>query len=935
MLPRLLLVTAGIMTAVPALAQQRDLSVRLPVDPAVTIGVFDNGLRYYIRANSRPENRAELRLVVNAGSVLEDDDQLGLAHFVEHMAFNGTRNYPKQELTEYLEHIGMRFGPDINAYTDFDETVYILTVPTDSTAVFQQAFQILEDWAHQVSFDDAEIDLERGVVIEEWRLGRGASARMRDKQFPVLFRDSRYAERLPIGVPSILETFDYATLKRFYRDWYRPDLMAVIAVGDFDVSRVEELIRRHFAHLPAASDSRERVVYQVPDHSETLVAIATDPEATGSNVSVYYKQPLREVETVGAYRQSIVEALYNNMLNTRFFEITQMPDAPFLEAGSGQGRFVRSNEVYFLGAGVRDGGVIEGLDGVLTEAARVARFGFTQSELLRAKSNLLRAMELAYAEREKTPSNRYASEYVRAFSEAEPIPGVEYEYELYREFVPLVSLDEVDRLAREWLVDQNRVILVSAPDKQGVEVPGEAELLAVFDAVDRKEIEPYEDVPAGEQLMADVPVPSEIVSEEYMEPIGVTVWQLGNGVRVLLKPTDYQDDQVLFRATSPGGHSLVDDPQFLAAATAATVVSQGGVGELSLVDLQKVLAGKAVSVRPTISQSTEGTSGAASPRDLTTMFQLIYLYFTAPRMDESAFRAFKQRLEASLQNSGANPRSVFGDTVTVTMSQHHYRTRPLTVGLLEEMNLETSFSFYRDRFADAGDFTFVFVGSFDLDSIRPLVQTYLGGLPSIGREETWRDPGIDPPKGVIRKTVRRGLEPQSQTRIIFTGNLPYTRENRHVLQSMTQVLQTWLRETLREELGGTYSVSVGASASQFPKERYRIDIAFGSAPERADELASVIFNHIDSLKTTGPSLDDVVKVQESQRRARETNLRRNEYWLGQLIGRVNDGTDPRQISTEAVLTERLDPAMIRNAARRFFDMNNYVHAVLLPERGSK
>ncbi len=933
MLPRLLLATAGIITAVPAFAQQHDLSLRLPVDPAVTTGVFDNGLRYYIRANSRPENRAELRLVVNAGSVLEDDDQLGLAHFVEHMAFNGTRNYPKQELIEYLEHIGMRFGADINAYTDFDETVYILTVPTDSTAVFQQAFQILEDWAHQVSFDDAEIDLERGVVIEEWRLGRGASARMRDKQFPVLFRDSRYAERLPIGVPSILETFDYATLKRFYRDWYRPDLMAVIAVGHFDVSRVEELIRRHFAHLPAASDSRERVVYAVPDHSETLVAIATDPEATGSDVTVYYKQPLREVETVGAYRQSIVEALYNNMLNTRFFEITQMPDAPFLGAASGQGRLVRSNEVYFLGAGVRDGGVIEGLDGVLTEAARVARFGFTQSELLRAKSNLLRAMELAYAEREKTPSNRYASEYVRAFSEAEPIPGVEYEYELYREFVPLVSLDEIDRLAREWLVDQNRVILVSAPDKQGVAVPGEAEILAVFEAVDQREIAPYEDVPAGAQLMADVPVPSAIVSEEHIEPIGVTAWQLGNGVRVLLKPTDYQDDQVLFRATSPGGHSLVDDPQFFAAATAATVVGQGGVGELSLVDLQKVLAGKAVGVQPTISQSTEGASGAASPRDLTTMFQLIYLYFTAPRMDESAFRAFKQRLEASLQNSGANPRSAFGDTVAVTMSQHHYRTRPLTVGLLEEMDLETSFSFYQDRFEDAGDFTFAFVGSFDLDSIRPLVQTYLGGLPSTGREETWRDPGIDPPKGVIRKTVRRGLEPQSQTRIIFTGNLRYSRENRHVLQSMSQVLQTWLRETLREELGGTYSVSVGASASQFPKERYRIDIAFGSAPERADELASVIFNHIDSLKTTGPSLDDVVKVQESQRRARETNLRRNEYWLGQLIGRINDGTDLRQIATDDALTERLDPAVIRNAARRFFDMNNYVHAVLLPEEG--
>ncbi len=931
MLRRLMPVVVTVLATTPLLGQERDLTEPLPIDPAVTMGVLDNGLRYFIRANTRPENRAELRLVVNAGSVLEDEDQLGLAHFVEHMAFNGTRNFPKQELVEYLERIGMRFGPDINAYTTFDETVYMLTVPTDTAEVFTRGFQILEDWAHQVSFDDTEVDLERGVVIEEWRLGRGASARLRDQQFPVVFRNSRYAERLPIGSPAVLQEFDYATLRRFYKDWYRPDLMAVIAVGDFDVAQVEALIRRHFGPIQGTESPRERMLFEVPGHDETLVTIATDAEATSSNVAVYYKQPLRETGTVGAYRQGIVDGLHNGMLNTRFFEITQQPDAPFLGAGSGRGRIVRSSEVSLLGAGVRDGGAVEGLDGILTEAARAARFGFTQSELERAKSNLLRGLEVAHAEREKTPSARYAAEYVRAFLEDEPIPGVEYEFEIHQRLVPTVSLREVNDVARAWLADRNRVILVDAPAKEGLTIPTEAELLAVFDLVDGKEIAPYEDTVTDAPLLAAVPTPAAIVNEERIEEIGVIDWRLENGVRVLLKPTDFQDDQVVFRATSPGGHSLAGDAQFFAAVTATAVVGQGGVGELSLVDLQKVLTGKAVRVQPTISQSSEGMSGAASPKDLATMFQLIYLYFTAPRADETAFGAFKQRLEASLANVGADPGSVFADTVSVTMSQHHHRARPLTAGLIEEMDLDASLGFYRDRFADAGDFTFVFVGNFDVDSIRPLVQTYLGGLPSTGREETWRDPSIDPPQGVIRKTVHRGVEPQSQTNIIFTGAVPYSRGSAYALQSMSQVLETWLRETLREELGGTYSVSVSGSVSRIPRERYRVNIAFGSAPERADELASVVFHHIDSLKTTGPSTDDVVKVQEAHRRARETNLRRNNYWVGQIVGRVIEGTDLREILRSGDLTEALDAATIQGAARRFFDLNNYLHAVLLPE----
>ena len=916
----------------PGPGSAQSLDTPLPVGPHVTVGTLDNGLRYYIRVNTRPEDRAELRLVVNAGSVLEDDDQLGLAHFAEHMAFNGTRNYPKQDLIDYLERVGMRFGPDINAYTDFDETVYMLTIPTDTAEVFEAAFQILEDWAHQVSFDDGEIDLERGVVIEEWRLGRGAAARMRDKQFPILFRDSRYAERLPIGEREILETFDYDTVKRFYRDWYRPDLMAVVAVGDFDATHVEQLIRQHFGHIVARGEDRERTLFDVPGHSETLVAVATDAEATTSGVSVYHKQPLREEGTVGAYRQSLVEALFNTMLNNRFFEVTQAPDAPFLGASSGQGRFVRSNGVYFLGAGVQDGGILAGLDGVLTEAERVVRFGFTESEMARTKTNMLRGIERAYAEREKTFSSRYAAEYVRAYLQDEPIPGIEYEYQLYQEWVPGITLDEIDGLAREWLVDRNRVILVNAPEKEGVTIPSDAQLLAVFDAVKAKEVTPYEDTVTDEPLVASVPAPAEIVDRAYLEAIDLTTWELANGVRVLLKPTDFQDDQVVFRATSPGGHSLVEDEDFIAALTASAVVSQGGVGAFSLIDLQKVLAGKAVRVQPGIFEVAEGISGSASPKDLETMFQLIYLYFAAPRKDETSFRAFRQRVLASLENRGADPGAVFGDSVTVTMSQHHFRTRPFTTEVLREMDLETSYAVYRDRFADASDFTFALVGNFDVDSLAPLIQTYLGGLPSTGREETWRDVNVTPPRGVVRTTVRRGVEPQSQTQIIFTGSQEYSREGSYAMRSMTAVLQTWLRETLREALGGTYSVGVGGGLSRIPRERYQVAISFGSAPERAEELAAVVFQHIDSLKTTGPSEDDIVKVQESQRRSRETSLRSNGYWLNQILEKDRYGSDLLEILTAEEMIDAITPAMVQEAAQRFFDMENFFHGVLLPER---
>ncbi|MFC1595505.1 M16 family metallopeptidase [Gemmatimonadota bacterium] len=903
---------------------------QLPVAPYITTGSFENGLRYYVRENGRPENRAELRLVVNVGSIVEDEDQLGLAHFVEHMAFNGTAHFEKMELVDYLESIGMSFGPSINASTSFDETMYMLTVPTDSIEAFEKAFLILEDWAHGLAFDHEEIDKERGVIIEEWRGGRGAGARMMDEQLPILFKDSRYAERLPIGEPDIIENFDPEVLKRFYRDWYRPDLMAVIAVGDFETGEVVDLIRRHFEHLENPPSARPRTFFEVPDHAETLFALATDPEASGTGVSVYFKQPLRPQGSVAAYRQGLVESLFNGILNRRLSELTQQADPPYLGGSSSQGLFIRTKEVYSLSAGVEDDGIERGLEALLTEAERVARHGFTETELDRQKLVMMRGIEQSFTEREKRYSSTFAAEYVRAFLYDEPIPGIEYEFDLYKRFVPGITLDSINRLAREWITEENRVIMANGPEKEGYRLPTEDEFMAVFAGVRDAGIAPYVDTVADAALMEELPVPGSVVSEAYTEEIDVTEWVLSNGARVILKPTDFNEDQIIFSAWSPGGTSLLDDADYYQANN-YTLITAGGVSEFSAVDLQKLLSGKVAGASISIAGLEEGLNGSASPKDLETMFQLLYLRFTAPRADSTIFVSLKTRMKASIENRAASPVAAFLDTVTAIVSQNHFRARPITEEMIDEWDLQRSLDFYRDRFADASDFTFLFIGNIDLETIRPLVERYIGGLPSIGRVETWRDVGIEYPSGVVKKEVRRGVEPQSQTILLFPGPFEYTRLNSYALTSMTEVLNIRLREKIREELGGTYGVNVGASVSRRPEEEYSITIMFGADPERMEELIGVVFDEIDSLGTFGPTPDYIQKVQESQRRARETNLRQNGYWMTNLAGRYRYGGDPREILTYEAIIDQLTPEMVRDAARKYFDLENYLQFTLYPE----
>jgi zinc protease len=906
------------------------LTTPLPVDSSVTIGKLPNGLRYYIRVNHEPRNRAELRLVVNAGSILEDSTQRGVAHFVEHMAFNGSTHFARQELVSYLESTGVRFGADLNASTSFDETIYRLTVPTDSAGLLSRGIQVLEDWAHGLTFDSSEIDRERGVVIEEWRRGRGASQRISDKIFPVLFAGSRYAKRIPIGDPETIRAVPRRTLVDFYDRWYRPDLMAVVAVGDFDRDSVERLIEQHFSALKPADGSPARPVYPVPPHDSTLVAVATDPEATSSAVAVYYLQPVREERTVGDYRQELVEDLYNSMLNSRFGEMAQRADPPFIGAGSAQGRVVRSSEAYVLSALVADGGIAKGLSALLTEAERVVQHGFTPTELERQKRELLRAVERAYDERDKLSSSSLVGDYVDNFLSGEPVMSVGEQWKLTQELVSGIQLSEVNRLAESWLGGKNRVITASAPARDSAEVPTGAQLVALADSVEAARVVAYVDSSATGDLVETPPKPGRVVGEKKFADVGVTEWTLSNGARVYLKPTDFKDDQLVFRAFSPGGTSLAADSIFVPARTATSVVVVGGVGRFSATELEKALAGKSVSVTPTIGAYQEGIAGGGSPKDASTIFQLIYLYFTAPRSDSTAFLSYQSRVKALIANRGANPAAAFSDTLEVILSRHHPRAEPLTSATFDRMNLGQSLSFYRDRFADASDFTFVFVGNIDTTAIKPLVERYIASLPSTHRKESWRDIGMDYPRGVIHRDVHKGSDEKSQTQIVFSGPFHYTRHDVYMLSALVDVLQIRLRDRLREQLGGTYSVGVSANPTPYPRERYAIAVGFGSAPGRVDELTRATFAEIDSLKKYGPTKADIEKVKEIELRERESAMRENASWLSLLSSYVHNGWELRDILAYGESVRNLKASDIRDAARKYLDEKNYVSVSLYP-----
>jgi zinc protease len=910
------------------------LTARIPTDAKIRIGTLPNGLRYYIRQNKKPEKRAELRLAINAGSILENDNQQGFAHFVEHMAFNGTTHFAKNDLVKYLQSIGVRFGADLNAYTSFDETVYILPIPTDTARIVDQAFTILEDWAHGLLFDAAESVNERGVVREEWRGGKGAGERMFKQILPIALKNSRYAQRLPIGTEESIMSATSASLRPFYQAWYRPELMAVIAVGDFDVAAIEAKIKAHFTKLTRRQNAPARVASTVPPNITPLVAIASDKEATSTDVSLYFKLPKSTTTTVGDYRRDLVESLYLRMLNGRLGEISQKPGAPFIGAGAGKGSFLaRDVDAFSLDAAVQDGGVERGLEALLVESRRVDQFGFLDAELERAKTNLLRSYERANAERDKSESGDYADEYIRNFLEGEVIPGIEYEYNITQRLLPTIRLSDVNQLAARWITDENRVVIVQAPQKDGISLPSENALLAVFDRASKASVVAYTENVSTEALVDALRPAGRIVSSRSIAgEAGVFEWRLSNGARVLVKPTDFKADEILFSGYSEGGTSLTPDSTFMSAALSSQIVGLSGIGQFNRIDLGKKLAGKAARVSVGIGEMNESVSGSASPKDLETLFQLTYLQFTGARLDTVAWAAFKENVKPFLENRSLAPEEVYSDTIQVTLSQGHFRSRPISSATFAEVNPNRAIAFFRDRFADAGDFTFAFVGNVDTASLKPLVEKYLASLPATGRKDSARVTGSPAPRGVIQKTVRKGMEKKASTLIVFSGTCSYSPESRVAMRALIDAFQIRLDETLREKLGGTYSPSVSGSCSRRPRQEYSIQVRFESSDANVDALSQAVFVLIDSMKNQGPRAADVDKVKEQIVRSREVDLKQNGYWLNGIVTRdQNNESIAGLLGPYDELVKRINAAQIQDAAKRYFDVANYARFVLLPQ----
>lgn len=906
-------------------------SAMLPLDPEIRTGRLDNGLTYFVRRNAKPENRAELRLAVNAGAVLESDDQRGLAHFLEHMAFNGTRDLPKHELVDFLQRIGLRFGADLNAFTAFDETVYQLTVPTDDPAQLDKSLLILENWANEVSLDPDEIDKEKGVVTEEWRLGRGPFQRVFDKVLPLLFAGSLYADRLPIGTKESIQAADKEKLTRFYRDWYRPDLMAVVIVGDFDPAAIEAKVKTLFGAIPKR-EGKARPTFAVPPTRETLVSLVEDPELPVTQIGINFKHPADPDGAVGDYRRGLVEALYHAMFNARLVEMAQSADPPFIMARSQDDSFVRPMVIYSLDAVVRDGGALRGFEALLREVERVDRHGFTATELARAKTDLLRGFEQAVKERDKAPSQPLADEYVRHFLEGEPAPGIEREAQLARRFTPTITLDEVNRLGAKWITPDNRLITASGPAKKDAALPSQEEVLALFAKVDQEELKAYVDQVRDEPLVAAAPQGQGVVAETKVPEVGVTEWKLANGTRVLLKPTDFQNDQILMGAYSPGGSSLFSDEDFPSGALAAQVLAQGGLGQFKQSELEKQLAGKVVNLDAQIGELEEGLEGEASPQDLETLLQLVYLKFTAPRLDPDAFKNFHDRMANFIANRPNVPAAVFQDEMTRALWGNHPRRRPPSLETLAQVKPDRVLAAYQDRFADASDFTFVFVGNFDPATIKPLIEKWIGGLPSIHRQETFRDLGLRFPAKAASFRFQKGVDPKSSLQFLWGGEAPWSREQAHLLDSLTDALQIELTDKIREEMGAAYGVGVGGGLQPRPVGTYQVAVRLQCAPDEVEPIVRAIREMADRYRREGPSQAVVDKVKQMQRREREVALRDNGFWLGILENYYANGLDPRLIPQHDKLVDSLTPAALKGAAERYLDPARSVVGVLDPEK---
>ena len=925
----LFLVVASIAVA------QSDDTQKIPTDPNVKIGKLDNGLTYYIRNNGKPEDKLELRLAIKAGSILEDDNQQGLAHFIEHMNFNGTKNFEKNELVDYLQSIGVKFGADLNAYTSFDETVYILPIPSDDPEKLEGGFTVLEDWAHNALLTEEEIDRERGVVLEEYRIGLGPDKRMMQEYLPKLMHDSRYAERLPIGKKEVVENADYETIRSYYKDWYRPSLMAVIAVGDLDVETIEQKIISHFSNLEARENPRERKEYGVPNHDSTFVAIATDPDANFSRVQIYYKdlQNAEDVVTIADYKKQLERNMFSSMINNRLQELANSSTPPFTYGFSYYGgTYSPLKDAYQSFAMVGEDQQLTALKALVTENERVKRYGFNQNEFERAKSEYLARLEKQYKDRNKQESGRLIGQYVNNFLENSPIPGTEWTYEFAKNNLDDIELENINALINDFIHDENRVIVLTGPEKESITPVTEQQVLAVLEEVENSEIEKYADEEVRENLITEMPSAGTVKEIKSNEELGVKTMTLSNGAKVVFKKTDFKNDEILFSAYSPGGTSLYSDEDYMATVYANAGLDEAGIAGLNKNELNKMMSGKIVSVNPQISSYSEGFRGTTTPKDFETMMQMIHLYFTGLNKDEEAYNSYVTKQKNFLGNLMSNPNFYFQNE----LGKFRNEGNPRYIGFptpekYDEMDYDLAYEKYQERFADASDFTFYFVGNVDEAQLKDYAAKYLASLPSTNSEEEFKAPEFREKTDTYReKTVYKGADPKSQVSIVWNGETEYDEEDDFAMSALGEVLTIKLVEELREEEGGVYGVGARGNMSKIPYENYNFSISFPCGPENVEKLTEAALAEVKKIRENGPTQEDLNKVKETLRIQRKEKLQDNRFWLGQLEQAERENYDHSRINEFNDMVEDLEADDLQKMAEKYLD-ENYLLGVLMPE----
>ena len=893
-----------------AVAQQMQFPP-LPVDKNVRIGQLDNGLTYYIRHNKLPENRAEFYIAQKVGSILEEPQQRGLAHFLEHMAFNGTKNFPGDDkglgVIPWCETVGIKFGTNLNAYTSIDETVYnISNAPIDRTGVLDSCLLILHDWSNYILLKDDEIDKERGVIREEWRSRNSGMLRVYTDLLPTIYQGDKYADCMPIGSIDVINNFPYKDIRDYYHKWYRPDLQGIVIVGDIDVDTVEAKLKAVFADVQKPVNPAERTYYPVTDNKEPIVAIGTDKEVDDPSIEIYFKQdatPDSEKNNVGYLASQYMTSMISSMLNARLSELVQSANPPFTRASSYYSDFfvAKTKEAFALSASSKADGIETALKTLLQETERARRFGFTESEYARARANYLQSLESAYNEREKTKHGSYVREYVQNFLNGEPIPGIEAEYAMMNQLAPNIPLQAMNMVMQQLVPDSNQVVIIAGPAKEGLKYPTKEEVINLLKGMKDLDLQAYVDKVSDEPLMKEAPKGGKIISEKEGDIYGSTKLVLSNGVTVYVKKTDFKADEIRMKGTSLGGKSIFPDKDALNFAVMDNVIAVGGLGNFSQVDLTKVLAGKKVSVNAGLGATTENVFGTCSPKDFETMMQLTYLTFTTPRKDAEAFESFKNRMKAQLESAQANPLSSINDSLQKAMYNNHPRVVMMKPEMVDQIDYDRILEMYNDRFKDASDFTFYFVGNIDLETAKPLIAEYLGALPAINRKETFKDTKMSIRKGVYKNEYAKEQQTPTATIVfLYSGKAPYTLKNDILLSFATQVLDMVYTKEVREKEGGTYGVNCFGDLQKYPKEQLLLQIVFQTDPAKKDKLAGIVVDELKKLAAEGPSDVHLQKVKEYMLKKYADNQKENGYWMNNLNDYFYYGMDMTEGYTDIV-----------------------------------